>query len=115
MFFHIGLLENRLQQTLISEKLFQGVTGRFFPSVRSRRHEFATRHLKPFAIIGHVLFKYWISTAIPALMSHSRIVLDAIEAYLEVGAAFMARLCSARLAWQRKFPAAFIAMACQHA
>jgi hypothetical protein len=70
----------------------------------------APNHLKPFAIICHVLLVDWFSTPIAALMSDAWIVTAAIETDFEIGPAFLAGFQPARRSGQFIFRAALPTM-----
>ena len=98
----------------IAEEFFQGVTGGLFTRIGSGTAEFAPGHFEPLAEVGHVLFENWFSATILALVREAGRVADAIEADLQVGAAFVAGFAAAWLARKSEFPAAFMTMPCEH-
>ena len=67
-------------------------------------------HLEVFAIIGEMLFSHRVSAAVVALVGNSRIVINAIEAHLQIGTARMTRFKPPRLTGKRVIFAAFPAM-----
>ena len=95
----------------VPQKVLQIVAGRLFAGVGfcSGRPGAADK-FKILAIVRLVFFGHRIGAPLATLMGHTRIVVRAIQADLHIAAALVATLRAARLAGQRVFPAAIVAM-----
>jgi hypothetical protein len=96
----------------IAEQIFQTRARGGFALVGFRfRHPSPARKFKIFAKVADVLFEHRLGPSFAALLSHMRIVMRAVQADAQVGAAFHARLAATGLAGKRPKLAAIMAMA----
>jgi hypothetical protein len=97
---------------LIPKQLLEFVPRVFLAFIHSFASPPALNHVEVFAEVRHVLFVNEIGAAFAALLGHGFIVVNAVEADLQVRATLFARFEPARTSRQLVFAAAIVAMAC---
>jgi hypothetical protein len=95
----------------IPEKLLQVIPGVLFSFVGALSAPDAFLHVEIFAEVGHVFVVNEIGPALAALLGHRPVVMDAVQADLQVRAALVARLVPAGIPGEPVFPSAMMAMA----
>ena len=95
----------------ITEQLLQLFAGRGFTGMAGCfRRPGAADKLKILAEIAQVFFQHWLGPPFAALLCHARVVMRAIQTDAQVGPAFQAAFAAPRLAGQRPFLAAIVAV-----